>query len=55
MAPELALGNTDFENLAISPLRELGVYEACGITPVSRSRRSPRISRRVEVLCRPTL
>lgn len=28
MAPELALGPTDFESRAISPLRELGAYEA---------------------------
>jgi DNA processing protein len=33
MAPELALGNTDFENLAISPLRELGAYEAMWDNP----------------------
>ena len=28
MASELALDNRDFENLAVSPLRELGAYEA---------------------------
>ena len=32
-APELALGNTDFESLAISPLRELGAYEAMWDNP----------------------
>lgn len=28
MSPELALDRTDFESRAISPLRELGAYEA---------------------------
>ena len=28
MTPQLALGNTDFESRAVSPLRELGAYEA---------------------------
>jgi DNA processing protein len=33
MAPELALDSTDFESLAISPLRELGAYEAMWDNP----------------------
>ena len=33
MAPELALDNRDFESLAISPLRELGAYEAMWDNP----------------------
>ena len=33
MAPELALDNRDFESLAVSPLRELGAYEAMWDNP----------------------
>jgi DNA processing protein len=33
MAPELALDSPDFESLAISPLRELGAYEAMWDNP----------------------
>ena len=33
MAPELALGNGDIDSLAISPLRELGAYEALWDNP----------------------
>jgi DNA processing protein len=32
-APELALGKTDFESRAVSPLRELGAYEALWAQP----------------------
>jgi DNA processing protein len=33
MAPELALGNGDIDSLAVSPLRELGAYEALWDNP----------------------
>src|SRR5450759_2285916 len=33
MAPELALEETDFESRAVSPLRELGAYEALWAQP----------------------